>query len=343
MNTSLLIVFALSFALLVSSQQVFVGPKYQAEPNKQKAQELGAAISKDTTPGTFPSLELGELFLESMPVSFDTEADDMPYQFIVQRRPKLIHSVGAVAAAKWIPLGKTNYTGILQGCSNLFIRFSSATAPTNASGGFTPGIAIKCTRSGIVSANLFAMFSLEGQDSFNFFKHDLSNHPPNLSTSSSFILREIKAHFETASAWPTMIGLSAFATYDENGNIANPPRFPYRLIFHPVTAVRNSFPDAFPTQPFEDVIANKLAPGPLYYVYAQDQPQDTLDEYTLIGRIDLTSTATTSNFGDNYMFFQHTRMETDFVYYPQWVPVAKQILQQQENTPHYTYPDLPFN
>jgi len=332
-----------SLCSLCSTQQIFVGPKYQAESNGQKFGEIGAQVTKDKTPGSYPTLELPEIFLESMPVSFDTEADDMPYQFLVQRRPKLIHSVGGISSAKWVPL-TNNYTGVFQGCSNLFIRFSSATAPANASRGFTPGISLKCTRTGVPSTNILAMFSLEGQDGFNFFKHDLTNHPPDINpVTAPFILQQLRAHFETASKWPTMIGLTSFASYDENGKFESKPQFPFRLIFHPVTAVHNSYPDGFPSGGFEYVLGTNLKPGPLYNVYAQDLPSDTQDKFLLIGRIDLTASSTTTNFGDNYMFFQHTRMENDFAYYPQWVPVAQQIIQQQQKTDYYTFPDLPFN
>jgi len=49
-----------------------------------KLQKLWAAVTKDTNSGRWPNIiEQGELFIESMPVTFDTIADDMPKQFFI--------------------------------------------------------------------------------------------------------------------------------------------------------------------------------------------------------------------------------------------------------------------
>ena len=41
-----------------------------------------------------------------------------------------------------------------------------------------PGIGLKFLRDGVDSANMMAMFSVEGQESWNFFKNNFSNHIP---------------------------------------------------------------------------------------------------------------------------------------------------------------------
>ena len=41
-----------------------------------------------------------------------------------------------------------------------------------------PGMGLKFLRDGMDSANLLAMFAVEGQESWNFFKNDFSNHIP---------------------------------------------------------------------------------------------------------------------------------------------------------------------
>ena len=41
-----------------------------------------------------------------------------------------------------------------------------------------PGIGLKFLRDGLDSANLVAMHSLDGQQSWNFFKHSLTTHIP---------------------------------------------------------------------------------------------------------------------------------------------------------------------
>jgi len=324
--------------------QIYVGPQYQAKSNTVKTSELYYASTNNTSPSSFPTVGLVELFLENMDTSFDTVADDMPNQFLgLQRRPKLIHSVGVVALASWVPLANgKGYTGVLSGCSNVVVRLSLAKKPATGAKGYAPGIALKCLRSGTKSGNLFAMFSLEGQDSWNFFKHDLTNHVPDLSSSADSLLLKLRDTFGQASDWPTMIGLSDLAEFDENGKNMTTPKFPFRLVFHPVTSVRNMFTDTPTADPF-GTLARTLRPGTLYTIYAQDQPTDTQDQLVLIGRLDLRTATTTSNFADKYLFFQHTRMENDFYYKPTWAPFAQQILNQQRNTNYYTFPDLPFN
>jgi len=338
------ILLSLLLALSVSAQ-VFVGPQYQSQTNSRKTSLVAGAVFNDSTPGAFPTLGLVELFLEDMTVSFDTLADDMPEQFLgLQRRPKLIHSIGAIALGRWIPYDNPQgYTGIFKGCNNLLIRFSLAKAPTADPKGYAPGISLKCLRTGVPSANLFAMYNLEGQDSWNFFKHDLTNHVPDLSTATDLVLRELRQKFSEASQWPVMLGLTNFAAYDENGNSVSTPVAPFRLIFHPVTSVRNSFSDSPSSKPFENVIADTLKQGPVYYVYAQNHPADTPDKYIKIAHLDLTSMSSTSQFGDVYLFFQHTRMEEDLKLHPDWVPYVNQIIKEQQNTTYYTFPDLPFN
>lgn len=325
--------------------QVYVGPLYQSQLATKKLSLLNQAISNDTNPGKFPGVGLLKIFVENMDTSFDTQADDMPKEggLFGGRRKKLIHSVGCIAPAKWVPINNTRYTGVFKGCSNLLIRFSLAKTPANGPRGYAPGISVKCFRNGVPSGNLFAMYSLEGQDSWNFFKHDLTNHVPDLSSNADFALQKLRGKFAEASDWPTMLGLSDFAKYDENGRNSSATKSPFRLVFHPTTAVRNSFGDSPSSIDFEYVIAKGLKPGTIYTVYAQDQPFHTPNQYTVIGRIDLTGVPTTSGFSDQFLFFQHTRMEDDFALNPSWVPYAQQIIKNQQSVDHYTFPDLPFN
>jgi len=336
-------------ALFISisfAQTPFSGLPWQQQSNTAKINVLEPTIYNNTTPGVFPStIELAEIFLEDMSVSFDTQADDMPYQFVLQRRPKLIHSVGPILDAVWsvIP-NNLGYTGIFEsGCDNLFIRLSCATQPVNGTGGYVPAIALKCLRSGVPSGNMFAMYSLQGQDSWNFFKHDLTNHVPDLSSNAPFILQELRNVFAAASNWPVMIGLSNLAAIDQNGVNATSPTFPFRLVFHPTKALHNAFPDT-PQEPFQDVLVNGLqTPSDLYYIYAVQNPNDSVGQFVHIGTITSTMPATTSNFGDVLMFFQHTRMENDFMYRPDWADPATAIMAKQRSVDYYTYPDLPFN
>lgn len=340
------IVCSIFISILLSTSvisQTFVGPEWQSQPANTKHNALDQVVTGDTDPGSFPSaLGLAELFIESMNTSFDTFADDMPSQF-PSRRPKLIHSVGVIMSAKWQAY-PNSFTGILgTGCSNLYVRLSLAKAPATGEKGYAPGLSLKCLRDGVHSGNLFAMYSLQGQDSWNFFKHDLTNHVPDVGASAGIIIAGLRSVFAKASNYPVMIGLSDLARYDERGTNHTSPSFPFRLIFHPVTAIHNSFPDD-PQNPFEEILAQGLQnPGPLYEVYAEMQPNDPMSLYKHVGTLVTTTPATTSNFADSLMFFQHTRMEEDLALVPDWQFQADAIMEEQRNTDYFTYPDLPFN
>lgn len=91
---------------------------------------------------------------------------------------------------------------------------SSAKQATLSPPNVTPGLTLKILRDGVKSSNIFAMYSLEGQSSFNMFEHDLTNHVPNLGDGASLALKALAAKFKTASQWPTMIGLKDCASFD---------------------------------------------------------------------------------------------------------------------------------
>jgi len=221
MARKLFIVTILTFYLLANAndlkgplQDQFHGDAWQKQGADVKLQKLWAAVTKDTNSGRWPNLlEQAELFIENMPTSFDTIADDMPKQFLSYRK-KLIHSVGAIAQAKFISYTGHNYTGLFKGANFGFIRFSSA-----AENQMVPSFALKFLRNNIKSSNIFTLYSLEGQESKNFFRHDLSNHPPDVFYNASFAILQLRKTFSKASDYPTMLGLGEFAHIDEAGNV----------------------------------------------------------------------------------------------------------------------------
>jgi len=149
------------------------------------------------------------------------------------------------------------------------------------------------------------------------------------------------AHFLTASAWPTMLGLSDVARYDQSGKESNPPSFPFRIIFHPYTNIHELFPSTPSSNPeFYVAQLETLKPGPVFYVYAEDPPGGDIFQ---IGDLYITAPPSGSQYGDLNLFFQHTRMEADFEIETSWPPLAQRIVNQQASIPQYTYPDLPFN
>ena len=59
-----------------------------------------------------------------------------------------------------------------------FSRLSLALEPDTEKLNTAPGMGLKFLRDGVDSANLVAMYSVDGQESWNFFKNDFSNHIP---------------------------------------------------------------------------------------------------------------------------------------------------------------------
>jgi len=311
---------------------------------------LWSAIAQDKNGlpwyGTF---EEAELFVESMNISFDEVRDDMPYQFLgLEERKKLIHTVGVIAQARFdVTTNASGYTGIFaSGCDSAIIRFSLAKPPGDSSctdSCLTPGISVKFLRNGVPSATMLGLFNLLGQSSFNFFAHDLSTQPPDFGDWASFAVKALRTKFEEASQFPTMLGLSNVATYDQMGRNTFSPSFPFRVVFHPLTKWHRAFPDSAPSVPFTQQLISTLTSGPIFDVYAQTEPLNM--NLVKIGQLSITSALTTSLYSDRHYFMQHQRWEDDAVFRPDWFAGAlkTQANQRAAPAPGYTYPDLPWN
>ena len=74
------------------------------------------------------------------------------------------------------------------------------------------------------------MFSVDGQDNWNFFGNDWSNHIPK-PVSKALIPLEMKFH--TATDFIQAVGLSDMAKYDQTGAEETDLAFPFKLRFEP--------------------------------------------------------------------------------------------------------------
>jgi len=325
---------------------IFSGPKWQNQSNDEKLSILDPLMFNNPTPGKFHTLKMGEILIEDLNLTFDTVSDELPEQgFPLGRRSKVIHSVGVMARTVWrVVENNLGYTGIFaSGCKDMYVRLSLADGPTKGPRGFIPALAMKFLRTNVPSANMFAMYTLEGQDSWNYFAHDLSNHLPDISPNAGFLLNHVRSSFAKASKYPSMIGLSNMASFDQDGNNTPAPVFPFKLVFHPTTALHNAFPDT-PSDDWTGVLIQGLqTPQDLYYIYAVQNPNDDPSTFVHIGTLTSITPGTTSNFGDHHMFFEHTRMEKDFVYKPEWQSPADAIVAHTRSIEYFTFPDLPFN
>jgi len=159
------------------SDSYFRSKEYLAKTAQQKQNELWTEITRDTTPGSFPSpAVLAGLFTADMKKSFDTDGDAMPAYGILGTRTKFIHSVGTVGKVKFVSNGKHEYSGIFKGAQYGLIRMSSAAQPSSSQP-LAPGFGLKFLRDKVDSANLVAMFGVNGTPGdWNFFKKDFTTH-----------------------------------------------------------------------------------------------------------------------------------------------------------------------
>jgi len=156
-------------------------------------------VLADTTPNGWPNtIELAGLLTESMTPTVTQVGDQMPKGALYGTRSKLIHSQGAVATVKLTNTGKHPFTGIFTGSDHGVVRLSAAAEPSPKVQELAPGMGLKFLRDGIDSASLVAMYSVDGQPSFNFFKNDFNNHIPTV-TSKSLI--PVATKFSTVTSY----------------------------------------------------------------------------------------------------------------------------------------------
>jgi len=271
----------------------------------EKSINTWAKITADTSSGYYPNI-LG-LLQVSVQTSFDDNWEVMP-----SGRKKYIHSVGAHCLVNF-EVSTGSYTGIFkQGNALGIIRMGSAGEV--GGGGMAPGIGFKFMRTNQLSANWVSLFDLDGQKTWNFFKHNQTNHirPP---TGATAILAQ---KFKQSSDCVVMVGLSDAARYDQDGNEVANPVFPYMLNFVPTYDAKNLMPDDV-EQENPDLINHleKISYGfHLFDVYAKSSP--TADEEYL-GKMKTSTQCYGSKYGDEHLYFRHQRMEEDFAVKPQWL------------------------
>lgn len=208
------------------------------------------------------------LFVESMAPVFNTVGDEMEHGW-TGYRSKYIHTVGVTGKVKFVMNHTSRYTGIFEGADYGFIRMSAAAEPDPSVKNLAPGFGLKFLRDGIDSANLVAMYSVDGQDTWNFFANDFTNHVAATTAPSTLA---VATKFATQTSWVQEVGLSDFARYTSKGeDRSDRLNFPYMLKFLPTDAVKNLFSDDYEGL-FTDQLATIPAGTVLYDVKAQDKP-----------------------------------------------------------------------
>ena len=144
---------------------------------------------------------------------------------------------------------------------------STATPVDKKTPNIRPGMGLKFLRDSVDSANLVAMFGVDGQESLNFFENDWNNHIPNTTDKK---LIPLEARFKTATKYVQTVGLSDFASFDKHGVSAIDPIFPWSLRFEPTGEF--NVPKLTYDVPFEHYLPKIPEGSILFNIYATDKP-----------------------------------------------------------------------
>jgi hypothetical protein len=242
--------------------------------------------------GVSPLVSLSRSFLD---VTIHHNSDEMP-----ERRVKGIHTYGSSATIKYIATAGQPFTGLFKGVDHGIARLSLAAKP--GGGKSTPGLAIKFLIDGQPSKNFMAMYSLDGQEGFNFFENDFSNFvaPP-----QALPIKILAKGFSLVTSDPTKIDVSFLGTTEQNGAAvpsAN-AKGPMQIFLKP-----NKRELAFAQEEHDvrDDFAT-IKPGTvLYSVYANVPGAREAQE---IGKIVTTSRFVSSSYGDERLFFRHEAID----------------------------------
>jgi len=229
-------------------------------------------------------------------------------------RKKLIHTVGAIAMAKFVWVNSYDYTGAFKKADNILIRFSTATAASDTE--HTPGLSIKVLRDKVPAGTFIAMYALDGHKGLNFFEKPMMNRvaeDPDLSLK----LQMLGKKFLLASKrFAGSLGLSEVAEYNEDGSHVDNVKFPWGIAFQPNPDVSNKMKNNMNTD--LPVAISRALNGDecLYKIYAVREPRVVPLQY--LGYIKLQSKSHPSAFADRQLFFKHTWVTKDFERRPDW-------------------------
>ncbi len=110
------------------------------------------------------------------------------------------------------------------------------------------------------------------------------------------------------------------ASKDQTGKTASKNVFPWKLRFQPTG--KFEFPSTM-SAGYSDFLTDleSIPSGSvLYDIFAMDKPEELGGSEQKIGQIKTASELTTSNWGDEHLYFRHERMDDDLALRPEWVP-----------------------
>ena len=248
------------------------------------------------------------------------------------KRVKTVHKSGIVAKVKWICCEKFKhkYTGLFsQNNKYGILRFSTNSNDT-PNGINKNGIALKFIQPDISvdteskSYNLICFQTVVKTTEKNFLKQSFSNIttiPIKIDIVDIMTSYVFNNKYKEESKFNDMLGLSSCA---KTSNFSKPPKFPFRLVLVASTKNISKIDESQESFPLQKLVSTKLFNrkkddeyNTLFDIYAHESPTHLSPDF--IGKIVLKSNFFISTYGDETLFFQHTKFEDDLEYYPEWI------------------------
>ena len=222
---------------------------------------------------------------------------------------------------------------MFQRADHCIIRMANAAMPgTVAMTAYGPNLAIKCLNDGPQSANLLALWQLDGyaelprgkDKSCSYFEAPLSSHTP-LRDNIAAVLRDtFVSDFQKVDPHSMLVGVSQFAKVAQAGGPPPPAsstHFPFGLVYRPRAGL-NDVPCVFEQYTSQLLHPESFGTGTILYdIFAVAEPltnrsRDAVSlivgpNITRIGELVLDSPFVSSTFGDSRLFFRHTFFDSE--------------------------------
>lgn len=172
---------------------------------------------------------------------------------------------------------------------------------------------LKFLRDGEDSANLVAMYCLDGQSSWNFFEHDWSEGVPD---PEDWSLKLLANRFATNTKYPSHVSLKDFSR-DKQGKTI----YPNKLKFKPSAQIKNLIPSTLQNgnhEAYNDQITTLPENAHLFEVYARGVPEELGGKFERIGDIHLVGKIVKSAWADKNLFTRHEKYENTIADHPEW-------------------------
>ena len=287
---------------------------YEAFSAQRKADFLWTQITSD---------EAGSAFMN--PIETLTYASSTTYLNKMQSTPgdwrehghkKITHGIGGHARAhiKWEP---NAYTGMFQKADHCIVRMANAAMPGSvAMTAYGPNLAIKCLNDGPKSANLQALWQLDGYaelpvgktKSCSYFEAPLSSHTPLRDNIAAALKDTFVSDFQKVDPHSMLLGVSQMAVVEQSGASIDPASidFPFGLVFKPRPEL-NAIPCEF--EKYTSQLVQIVNGTTLFDIYAVAEPWLTrpagAPSVAKLGELTLDSAFVGSTFGDTLLFFRH--------------------------------------